>query len=283
MLLPLLTTLAFAAAPDTTHYVVMNHGRPAGEMSVVRDGDSTTVRFWYVDRNRGPRTETRYLFNAGGEVIRAENRGLTADFRLTDVTGGFTIVGDSVRFREGSGWRAERRPPGTFVRAGGTPFDDALLARHLLRQPSRQADIVRGGGVRLEVAAETTVTLGRQRVRARMVVLDGLGFSPTIVWLDDRDGVFASQASWFITVRRGAEAALPAFREMEKAFRARRSEELTRRIMPEAAPGGLVIRGGDVFDSERGVIRPRTTVVIAGDRITRSAPTMRSPCRRARV
>ena len=47
-----------APAPDSTHYIVLNHGRPAGEMHVVSAGDSVVVRFRYQDRQRGPRVSS---------------------------------------------------------------------------------------------------------------------------------------------------------------------------------------------------------------------------------
>src|SRR5688500_10963383 len=46
--LSLLAAATFAA--DTTRYVVLNHGRPAGQMTVVRDGDSVIVHYRHVDR-----------------------------------------------------------------------------------------------------------------------------------------------------------------------------------------------------------------------------------------
>ena len=52
-----------AAVPpsDTTVYVVLNHGRPAGGLRIVTRGDSVIAHYHHVDRNRGPRSETRYL------------------------------------------------------------------------------------------------------------------------------------------------------------------------------------------------------------------------------
>src|SRR5689334_17360573 len=61
-MLPLLYLLATA---DSTSYIVLNHGRPAGAMIVSQHGDTTIVRYHHVDRNRGPRSETRYVVKNG--------------------------------------------------------------------------------------------------------------------------------------------------------------------------------------------------------------------------
>ena len=71
MFLALLFTASIAAA-DTVTYPVLNHGRPAGEMIVIRSGDSVVVRYRHIDRNRGQRSETRYRFTPGGELVAAE-------------------------------------------------------------------------------------------------------------------------------------------------------------------------------------------------------------------
>ena len=61
----LLAALA-AAAPDTTRYVVLNHGRPAGDMLVMREGENLVVRYFHVDRNRGPRLMASYRLSRDG-------------------------------------------------------------------------------------------------------------------------------------------------------------------------------------------------------------------------
>ena len=59
-----LAVAATTAAFDSTSYVVLNHGRRAGDMTVVTTGDSTVARWIFTDRNRGTRLETRYRYNA---------------------------------------------------------------------------------------------------------------------------------------------------------------------------------------------------------------------------
>jgi hypothetical protein len=91
------------------------------------------------------------------------------------------------------------------------------------------------------------------------------------VWIDDRGDLVASEVGWFMTVRPGAEAVLPILRAKELAYRAAHAADLARRLTPRPV-SALVIRNGDVFDAERGVMRPRTTVVVRGDRIVAVGP-----------
>ncbi|HEY4658176.1 MAG TPA: hypothetical protein VIH11_01585, partial [Gemmatimonadaceae bacterium] len=60
LLAPAAGLAAIPVAGDSTTWVILNHGRPAGDLVVVRNGDSLVVRYIFVDRNRGTRLETRY-------------------------------------------------------------------------------------------------------------------------------------------------------------------------------------------------------------------------------
>ena len=275
MLTALLSLFAAATiAADTTRYVVLNHGRPAGHMTVVRDGDSVVVHYRHVDRNRGQRVENRYRIAPNGLVIAGESRpvGLN-DGRPGDVADRFEIVRDSVSWGGGRGQPGgARMTPGSYYRLrGNTPYDAALFANFLLRQSNRTGTLVGAGSARVEIVADTTVRVGGRPQRVRLAMTHGTGSVPGAVWLDERGELFASEVAWFITVRPGAEATLPTLRAIEVAYRNRQAEELARRIMPPAA-SALVIRNGDLFDAERGVMRPRMTVVVRGDRIVAVGP-----------
>jgi imidazolonepropionase-like amidohydrolase len=162
-------------------------------------------------------------------------------------------------------------PTSYFVLDNTSPFDDALLARYLLSRPQRASRLYPDGEGRAEVVADTSVTVGGAQRRIRLVFIDGLSTSTDAVWIDDANQLFASGAGWFVTVPRNAVSVLPALREIEKRIRAERSAAVAKRLTPPA-PKAVVIRNGNVFDSERGVVRPRTTVVIEGERITAVGP-----------
>ena len=265
--------LALAApAADSTHYVVLNHGRPAGEMHIVTAGDSVVVRFRYQDRQRGPRIETLYRSGATGRLAVMETRSVTPEGTLGPVTQRVDFRGDSVvSVASGDTLRLRGDATSYFVLDNTSPYDDARLASFLLSRPQHRSRLLPDGTGHAEIVADTTVSVGGQPRRIRLVFTDGLSTSTDAVWLDESDRLFASGAGWFIAVPHEAIGVLPALREIEKRIRAQQSAEVARRLTPPA-PKALVIRNGNVFDSERGVVKPRTTVVIQGDRITAVGP-----------
>ena len=274
-----LMAAASLAAADTTTYVVLNHGRPAGDMTVVRRDDSVLVRYQHIDRNRGQWSEARYRVDAKGVVLGGEARPFRPGEPVGAPTDRFEVAADSVRWgvtgapgTVPSG--AAKLQPGSFYRLRSfTPYDLAMLARHLLAQPERTATLLPTGTARAEIVKDTTVRGPSGRERVRMVaVYNGTSRTPQVVWLDSKGDLVASEAGWFITVRPGWEGLLPAFRRVELALRDRIADSATRELHAKPMPAAVLLRNGDVFDSERGVVRPRTSVLLRGDRIVAVGP-----------
>jgi hypothetical protein len=270
-----IVALLFAAvtpAADSTHYIVLNHGRPAGEMHVSTTADSIVVRYRYQDRQRGPRFETLYRLGANRRILGMETRSVTPEGTLGTVTQRVDFWGDSATSVVSGDTTLMRDDPSSyFVLDNRSPFDDAFLARFLLSRPQHTSRLYPEGSGDAEVVADTSVAVDGAPRHIRLVFIDGLSTSTDAVWLDDANQLFASGAGWFVTVPRNAVSVLPALREIEKRIRAERSAAVARRLTPPA-PKALVIRNGNVFDSERGVVRPRTTIVIEGERITAVGP-----------
>lgn len=271
--------LSLALAADTTTYVVLNHGRPAGEMTLARDADSLVITYGHIDRNRGRWVQNRYGFDAAGRVVSGESRPMTRDGVVSPASDRYEIVGDSIRTKRGEMTRTMARGNGFFSLPNSTDWDRALQVRHLLAQPSRSAAALPGTNVtRLEIAADTTVRTTRGTARVRLAMLHNRSATPQAVWVDAQGELVASPVGWFITVRPEFIPALPAMRAIETAYRDAAAAAIAARI-PVEAQGTVVIRNADVFDSERGVIVPRQTIVVEGDRITAMGPaaTTRAP------
>jgi hypothetical protein len=265
---PLLVALTTALA-DSTAYVVLNHGRPAGEMTVVARGDSVLVGYRHVDRNRGVRGEWRYRVS-NGAVLGAVGQWKALDGTPLGAGTHFELRGDSIH------WSAQEKS-GTLLARDGAVFrvegayDDARVASWLLRRPSHSASLVPEGTVSADVVGETAVRTRAGREHVRLVAIHGKRYTPDKVWIDDRGSLFASSVGWFITVRAGAEQTLSALRPIETAYQNRLAESLAKTLAPPSASAVAIVHG-DVFDSERGVVRHDQTVVVRGDRIVAVGP-----------
>jgi hypothetical protein len=272
----LLPALLLAAAVDTTTYVVDNHGRKAGEMTVATRNDSLIVRWVYTDRNRGGRVETRYQLGPGGTRLAGEQRPVLLDGTVGEPTQRFSTRGDSIVLQGGAGTlQTLPRAPGAFVGIpNATPWEQAALARHLLSRPDRTAPPLLGTQVaRAEVMTDTTITAGGARHRARLVmVYTGTSTNPNSIWLDERGDLLATGAAWFITVREGRQSLLPALRAIELRWRDARGVAIGREART-ATNGTIAITNANLFDSETGTMRPGQAIVVRDDRIVAVGPT----------
>jgi imidazolonepropionase-like amidohydrolase len=280
MLLPLLALAGTLLPADTTRWIVSNHGREAGDLVVVRTADSAIVRFVFTDRNRGTRVEMRYRLNAAGEPVRGEQRPVLADGSVGAPTDAFEVDADSIWFGLGGATprTAVKRTTGAYVGArGGTPWEQAALARHLLVQPNRTAPVMGAGSARAELIADTTLRAGGRRQRARLVmVYRNNAPTPSGIWLDEKGQLLATDVQWFITVRPDAQPFLPALRAIELKWRNALGESVAQKVVTPVH-GDLVIRNGDLFDSERGVMVPGQTVIVRGDRVLTVGPATSTP------
>ncbi|HTE45014.1 MAG TPA: hypothetical protein VK636_07205, partial [Gemmatimonadaceae bacterium] len=265
MMLIYLLAAAVVAGADSTVYPILNHDRLAGTMVVTRTGDSVRVRYMYTDRNRGTRLEMRYVIR-GDSVLSLESRPVLPDDRAGDPTIRVEIVGDSVRQWTAGRTVVGKAEKGTYYTITFTPFDQARLAKHLLRQADHTARLSANSVAHLEIVAETTVPTSHGTERVRLVTIannnGNIGSTtPQALWLDSHDDLFASEISWFMTVKPGADVALPTLRKVEMTFRDSQAEALNKKIQ-KTTNGTIAIKNGDLFDSERGVMMPRTTVIV---------------------
>lgn len=274
MLLLILAAGLSAAQADTVRYVVMNHGRPAGELVVQRGADGVRVRYGHIDRNRGRWLDTRYVVDADGVVQSFEAQPVDRTGSPTGEPERLVRRADSVVWTSGQQRQARHvSDAGIPVPASRTAYDQARLARALLSAAGDAGRLMPGGMVRVEVVADTMVETDRGRERVRFAVLFGAGGGPAGngVWLDEAGELFAGEVGWFIPVRRGAEQVLPALRPMELRYREGQAAALSRRLVKPVEPL-LVIRNGDVFDAERGEVLPNHTVVVRAGRIEEVGP-----------
>lgn len=271
--MPLLLAALLVAA-DSTRWVVTNHGRTAGELVAVRHGDTVVTRYIYRDRNRGTRLENRYQLAPGGVLIAAEARPLRPDDTAGDAIERVERRGDSV-YRDTT--RAKATAGAWYGLRQSSPWELAAQASYLLTRPRRAAVSWANDTVRAEVLADTVLRHGARRTRARLVMVHGRpGTVPSGVWLDERGELLASDVQWFITVKEEARPLLPQLRRIEMRWRNMQGEQISSRVRTPTARQ-IAIVGGDVFDSETGVVRPRQTVLIEDERITQVGPVEQVP------
>jgi imidazolonepropionase-like amidohydrolase len=271
----LLHSTGHAQAPAETRYTVLMASKPAGvQTSTVRDG-VREFTFEYNDRGRGPKLATRIQLDADGLPVRLETTG--NDYLKAPVSETLTVSNGVVRWKSAAeAGEAPQTRKAFYVSMNGAPEEVALLAQALLRSPSKHLPLLPDGEAGIEPTAETMVKVGEDSRRVFSYRITGLGFAPTTVWLLEDGAFFASVSRWLSVIPEGWEKSEARLLKVQEAREARRTLELARSLTrrPETP---LVLRGGDVFDAERGETRSGMTVVVEGNRIRAVGPEVEVP------
>ncbi|HEY2738922.1 MAG TPA: amidohydrolase family protein [Thermoanaerobaculia bacterium] len=257
------------AAPATPEirYIVLLAGNHAGSAvtTVVSDHE---WRYTYElhDRGRGSSTTSHAIVDEKGVPLLIETTGV--DYLKNALDERYERTGMKAVWRNASehGERALTRPA-FFPTLNGPPQEAELLARALLRSPDHSIDLLPDGRETIEELGTLTVKADGKSETIHLYSLSGSGFEPGQLWLDDQQRLFASASNWSGLIREGWESVMPEIVKAQDARKAEHSKELARRLARHPH-GPLVFVHARLLDPARGLVKPNTTVVITGDRIT---------------
>lgn len=253
-------------APRVLAYSVATVGRHAGEaeIRIAADG-SRAGHFTFNDRGRGPDLHTEVVLDASGAPRRFHATGhdylkAPVDERLDDAGGTLTWQSkvEHGHAPAGSGWYVA-----LYDADGG-----AALARALLRAPGHRIRLLPAGEAWIDDDTARDVEIAGTPRRLRRIAIAGLGFAPSLLWLDEDGELFATVSPWSSIIRAGAEAAIPTLVADDQAWMAARAAKLAGKLAHRPPAAGLAITHARLYDSERKAVVPDATVVVVGDRIT---------------
>jgi hypothetical protein len=234
-------------------------GHRAGTETVIASGDTRTIDFEFNDRGRGPKTHT---------VMTTDAQSVTASLK-TDGNDYFKVpVAET--FANGAwsnGAESGKGTSGFFVSMYGPPEETGVLARALLAAPGQRLALLPAGEASIRRVGELKVSAGGKTQRVTCYEIGGLGFTPSPVWLDDRNELFASASSWSSVIADGWDSVIPQLLEAQDKWRDDAVSRTAARLTHTPAGGGIVITNARLFDPVSMTTTPGTTIVIRGNRI----------------
>ena len=262
--------------PAAVEYTVLLSGHPAGGLVVWSAGpNSRSTFFTYTDRGRGPQLNSTTV--VGGDLLPATFDVSGVDYLKAPVEESFARENGVATWRSAAD--AGTTPAhGYYLPNQANSEDLAGLARALLLAPNHELDLIPAGHVRIETSGGLAVryeftTPGPQPkpLDATLYLIDGLGFSPLPIWLDqDRQLVFEG-STWLGTVRTDWEAKAPDLVKRQDAVLAQRAREQAK-VLADKPDVPVAFIHVNVFDAETKTLKRDQTVVIEGDRITAVGP-----------
>jgi len=271
VLLALAPAVCGAAAADPTplelRYTVLIAGTRAGSAVTTFLSDrEQRYAFEYTERGRGPSTVTHVVVDEQGLPVLLETTG--HNYLKHAVDEAFERAGTRATWRNGFEHGARTiTGPVFYPSLNRPPQESELLARALLHAAGKRLDLVPDGEERIEPLGVREVKAGAQVKTVRLYALNGDDFAPTYVWLDEQERLFVLYSSWLTAVREGWEGVLPDIAKAQDALVAAREKAQADRLARHPT-GPLVFIHARLLDPASGAVRPGTTVVIAGDRIS---------------
>jgi hypothetical protein len=262
------------ASETVTYAVLAADGKHAGRHSIHRDETGlTSVEFLFKENGRGPELKESFRVAANGTFSEYRVKGSAESGAVVDEV--FVRAGEIARWQTPFD-RGEVTMPAHAMYAplAGTPEVLSVLIAASRASGDRGLPLIPTGMLAVRRVAEIEVRAGSSRRLVQLLALEGLGFMPTLVWVNDESTprVFARLVpAGFELIEQGWESSVPLLRakqiEWENAAVAALHERLVHKLV-----GTMLIRNVRIFDSEHGSVNPARNVLISGGRITSIVP-----------
>jgi amidohydrolase family protein len=249
-----------------TRYAVLIMEKPAGTQTTAVAADGTrTLSYEYNDRGRGPKLTARVRLDADQIPLALDMDGV--DYLKAPVAEKFTFANGVARWKN-SGEAGEQKLSGHafYLSTQGLPEELGWLAHALLKAPGQRMALLPAGEASIKRADELNVGDGANKRHVTAYLVEGLGFSPSTVWLDDSQNFFASVDRFYSVVRAGWESSVPKLLDKQEAVESARTLELARTLVRRPKQPVAIINA-NVFDAATGQSAPGSTVLIDGNRI----------------
>jgi imidazolonepropionase-like amidohydrolase len=257
------------APPDwgSFRYTILMAGKKAGYETSTRMGDGLALYYEFNDRGRGPKINERIILDKStGLPTSIEESGV--DYLKAPVEEHFSI-------KEGKATWSNRAEHGEkevagrafYVTTNGASGELAVLTR-ALRASGGKLALLPAGEVTMEKRGGLlSITVEGKSRQVMQYAITGLGFTPTPVWLDRSGMFFASVSSWYSVILEGWESTAETLLKTQNDYDNQRSAQLAKSLAHKPA-GPLAIMHASLFDTETASVRPHTTVIVTGNKIT---------------
>jgi imidazolonepropionase-like amidohydrolase len=259
------TALPADVPSNAVRYSVTIMGNLAGQQAVWTAPDGTVHMFYqFNDRGRGPKTTSVLTLDASGVPVAETVNG--NDYLKSPVSEDYSVKAGSARWKNDSE-QGEKKlgAPALYVSINGAPAELGTLVHAALGNGGEIA-LLPEGEARIERVAERDLESSGKKKNVVMYAVTGLDFSPTNVWLDERDKFFAFVNPWSTVIPEGWEKTASSLQTVQDQVTQARSAELAGKLAHHL-PNGIVFIHANVFDAESGKIVKGQSVVVAGNRI----------------
>lgn len=255
----LLLTASTLLANENREYTWLTVGEPSGSL-VVEHGDdaSINIAFEFNDRGRGPNTATKIWLDERGYPVHLQVTG--NNYIGGEVNERFEVLDRSAEWSSNiDSGSVPASDAGFYTAHNGNAETLAMLARALLSSDSQSVALLPSGTATISEVATRTLEQDGESLTITLYAIQGLGASPTHVWLDKDKQLFGADYAWFALTRRGWESHFSVLKAAQEKATLAFFESLARDLTDDAGDM-LVVSGARIFDSLTGTLSVPATV-----------------------
>jgi hypothetical protein len=257
------------AAETIKYLALVDGGKQAGQQTVVLGDDGVTrVDFIFKDNGRGPELKEEYVLASDGTFATYSVKG-TSTFGAP--------VDESFRVENGMAiWKstsdAGEQPlaaGAAYTPLGGSPQSLAVAFAALSRRSDGKLPLIPSGTLTMRPVAEVDVIKDAETRKVQLVMLTGVGFTPTFFWatVGPQPRMFAFIAPGYLQlIEAGWQANGAALEARQKQAEGEALTDLQRRLS-HPLRGTTLIRNARVFDSVSATLGDASDLLIANGRI----------------
>lgn len=244
-------------------YAILVAGTARGQMTVVNEGQTRRVSFSFVDRGRGPDVSSVLRTDANGLPLELSVKGVS--YLKVPVDEQFRRQGDLAVWTS-SADRGNTPAPGFYVQHEMTSDVSTALARALLSSKDRTLPLLPSGRASIEKVLTRDIDTANGKRKATLYFIEGIGFSPSPLWLDDSRELIFEGNVWLSGIRKGAEAAVPELlRAQDEALEQREIAQAQK--LARHSSTAVVFQNVSIYDATARQARRSQTVIVRGERI----------------
>ncbi len=246
-------------------------GKKSGELKVTYfDGGKQTAEFEFNDRGRGPKiTETMQL-DESGQVKSFQVTGKSYMGAAVDES--YTLQGQQANWQSADEQgEAKVTSAVAYVNSQGSSESLAVLVRAVMKQPNNTLALLPSGTASVQELLSTTVKHENQEKQVKLMALSGLGFTPSYIWLDDQNQLFAVAYGWMGATPAGWNHVLSDLQklqdEADKSFHQKLAKNLTQKL-----PDTVLINDVNILDVNQGQLIKGASVYLKEGLIQQVSP-----------
>lgn len=247
-------------AADTTRYVVLMTGKPAGKFFTWSESHGKHAYYFeYNDRGRGPSLRVDIETDNDGLVTKRIAKG--HDYYKAPVEESFLLANGNAQWKN----HIENDQRAISSKALYSPLNTVpgeieLALKVLQKTPGHELPMLPSGMMKAQHLKNHVTKLDGIKVELELYSFVGAGGPPSYLWFTPKKDFFASVSGWMTTIVEGHDDLIPELKELQDRIEEEYFFEQAKKFTQQHS-GPVIIKNVNIFDAAKGKVLKGQSVV----------------------